>query len=180
MDREQFGKIRNATRSIAAQKADALDLQSPNKGLVHDAIDYLKLLRDRGGHEGKDYVEAHSDLWQERQKIGEKRWKAFTDISKEKWDIEMQGLRPKLDNIVRTSTDALDASMRFRDAVYLAISKTTETTMADPRMGKIFRGKKKKEFESMVRSFNARTKVAQEDMLRELETMYGIRQKSDD
>jgi len=62
----------------------------------------------------------------------------------------------------------------------LAISKTTETTMADPRMGKIFRGKKKKEFESMVRSFNARTKVAQEDMLRELETMYGIRQKSDD
>src|SRR3989338_2358996 len=82
MDREQFGKIRNATRSIAAQKADALDLQSPNKGLVHDAIDYLKLLRDMGGHEGKDYVEAHSDLWQERQKIGKNAGKPLPIFQK--------------------------------------------------------------------------------------------------
>ena len=180
MDSKQFGKIRNATRSIAAQRANAEKLDSPNIKHIREAISYIRSLQKRDENEAKNYVDAHADLWRERLKMGEKSWNILNGVSNEKWEVEMQQLRPQLDEIVRTAEDGYDASMRFRDAIRLAISRTTDAGMSDPRIEEAFPGGKKKKLEKVVRSFNARTKVVQEDVIRDIERLYGIRSEDDE
>lgn len=178
MDKRSFGKIRNAVRSISTRNADEQKLASPSKEHIHDALDYIRKLEVKDKDEAKNYVEAHSDLWELRQKVGEKSWKLFMEVSTEKLGITMQQLRPQLQEIVRSSKDRHEASMRFRDAIFLALLRLSDEVKTDLRIQEAF-GKRKEMLEQAILGFNVRNKDANEDIIRDLERIYGIRGEDD-